>query len=107
MGPGANFTCLFEGPILSKMAAFARTTLNHLLVPIVVLGTWAYAHFKNVTVRNVETVWREGGVWRVGNPYTTPVPNTLGMDASETDHAGSPDVDPPGTQNDGPTRDGR
>jgi hypothetical protein len=58
----------------NEMESPARQVLIRMFVPTVLVGIWTYAQLESVRARQWISMWREGGITRVGNPYTTPVP---------------------------------
>ena len=56
------------------MQSLAHKVIVRTFAPTVVVGIWTYAHLESVRQRAFISMWKEGTVVRVGNPYTASVP---------------------------------
>jgi hypothetical protein len=74
------------------MPGVAHHVFTRMFVPMVIAGIWAYAHFERVRPQQITSMWREGNVMRVGNPYTTPI-RPQPMDRAGTGAGGRNDED--------------
>ena len=87
--------------IWNKMEGVARKIFVRMFIPAVIVGVWTYAQLESVRARAFVSMWKEGGIVRVGNPYTAPLPRRSEAPPSATDQPGDEEIEGTATANGG------